>query len=135
MWRQLASPVPLATGPSYSGHPIHFQCVRSNNGGSGSKLINDQDDTLAGVNAVITPDVLGIGSFTSSTAQGTGGFLEFGRSVSSAQSVTISGDPCRLARFLRHGQTDQLPVLTVQNAQPHRLINDRPKEPGRSGIG
>jgi hypothetical protein len=57
-----------------------------------AKLINDQGDTFAGANAVITPDVLGIGGFTSSSAQGTGGFLEFGRSVSSGQSVTLSGD-------------------------------------------
>lgn len=62
------------------------------NDGPGTKLINDQVDKLAGVSAVITPDVLGIGGFTSSSAQGTGGFLEFGRSVSSGQGVTLSGN-------------------------------------------
>ena len=61
---------------------------------SGSQS-NDQSGTLNGVHAIITPDVLGIGSFTLSNAQGVGGFLEFGRSVSSEQSVSVGGDPGR----------------------------------------
>jgi len=65
------------------------------NGGHRTELINDQSDTLNGVHAIITPDVLGIGSFTLSNAQGVGGFLEFGRSVSSEQSVSVGGDPGR----------------------------------------
>jgi hypothetical protein len=65
------------------------------NGGHRTELINDQSDTLNGVHAIITPDVLGIGSFRLSNAQGVGGFLEFGRSVSSEQSVSVGGDPGR----------------------------------------
>jgi hypothetical protein len=65
------------------------------NGGSGTKLINDQTDVFSGTHAVITPDVLGIGSFRVGSAQSGEGFLEFGRSVSSGQAVTIGGDPGR----------------------------------------
>jgi hypothetical protein len=75
------------------------------NGEHGAKLINDQSDTLNGVHSLITPDVLGIGSISISNAQGVGGFLEFGRSVSSGQDVSVSGDPgrglaCSLKIFL-----------------------------------
>jgi hypothetical protein len=65
------------------------------NGADGTKLINNQTDFFGGTQAVITPDVLGIGSFRAATVQGTGSFLEFGRSVSSGETVTISGDPTR----------------------------------------
>jgi hypothetical protein len=64
-------------------------------GDPGTKIINDQDDSLAGIHAVITPDVLGSGSFTVSTAQGVGSSLEFARSVSGGESVTVIGDPGR----------------------------------------
>jgi hypothetical protein len=66
------------------------------NGGVGTNLINDQADFFNGTNAVITPDVLGIGSFRVGTAQSIQGFLEFGRSVSSGQDVTVTGDPERV---------------------------------------
>jgi hypothetical protein len=65
------------------------------NGEHGAKLINDQSDTLNGVHALITPDVLGIGSISIGNAQGVSGFLEFGHSVSSGQDVSVSGDPGR----------------------------------------
>ena len=65
------------------------------NGGRGTALINDQSDSLQGVQAVITPDVLGIGSFHIGNAQGVAGFLEFGHFVSRGQAVSVSGDPGR----------------------------------------
>ena len=72
------------------------------NGDDKAKLINDENDSLSGVHTVITPDVLGIGSFKAGTAQGVGGFLEFGHSVSRDQGVTVSGDPeRRLATVLK----------------------------------
>jgi hypothetical protein len=65
------------------------------NDGHGARLINDQSDTLNGVHAVIDPDVFGNGSWTVSSAQGVGGSIEFGRSVSRGQSVSVGGDPGR----------------------------------------
>jgi hypothetical protein len=88
------------------------------NDGPGAKLINDQTDTLGGVNALITPDVLGIGSFTSTSVQGTGGFLEFAGSVSGGQSVTLSGDPFRLvASGLRIDQPHEFHASVVMQPQ------------------
>ena len=62
------------------------------NGDAGAKLINDQSDTLRGVQALITPDVLGIGSISVGSAQGVAGSIEFGHSVSRGQDVSVSGD-------------------------------------------
>jgi hypothetical protein len=60
-------------------------------GAPGSQLINDQGDVFHGTHVVITPDVLGTGSFAAGGAQAQLGFIEFERSVSSGQNITVSG--------------------------------------------
>jgi hypothetical protein len=66
-------------------------------GGANTRLINNNDDSLFGTHAVITPEVLGIGTFTVGSAQSIAGFLEFGGAVSAGENVVISGDPFRPA--------------------------------------
>ena len=61
------------------------------NGGPGAKLVNDQTSSFYGTYAVINTDVLGVGSYTDGYARYTPGFLEFGGSVSSGQTVTVEG--------------------------------------------
>ena len=88
------------------------------NGDDKAKLINDENNSLSGVHTVITPDVLGIGSFKAGTAQGVGGFLEFGHSVSRDQSVTVSGDPERsLATVLKIDKPREFDAAVTMQAK------------------
>jgi hypothetical protein len=108
------------------------------NGGAGSKLINDQADVFNGSNIVITPDVIGVGSFTvaSGTAHGfpVPGNLEFVHSVAKGETVTLAGGPT-LGGQLKidqpkdfhasvHMQNGSIDLVGLANADSYSLHHD-----------
>ncbi len=65
------------------------------NGPSSAKFENDGHSGIGGTHATIGVDVVGCGSFTEGSAQGSLGFLEFERSVAAGETVTVAADPYR----------------------------------------
>ena len=75
------------------------------NGGTGSRFVNNGLSQLRGSSAVFDTDMKGKGAFSVSTAQSSGGNLEFGGAVSSGQTIDVSGDPGRV--LASHVRVDQ----------------------------
>jgi hypothetical protein len=107
------------------------------NGAPGTQLVNDQATVLNGTHVVITPDVLGVGSFRVGNGQSLPGFIEFARSVAHGEAVTIGGDPARdTVGILQidqpwafHGAvtlqgTSQIDLVGLANADSYGYAND-----------
>lgn len=65
------------------------------NGAPGAVFENDGNSRNAGAIALINADVVGVGLFTVGAANSHLGFLEFGKSVASTETINLRGDPTR----------------------------------------
>lgn len=63
------------------------------NGGNGSSLVNNAISALHGNGIILDTNVEGTGSFVVTSAQGSGGRIEFGGSVSHGQNVDVGAEP------------------------------------------